>query len=255
MKNTIKKWVFKSFNNITDIKFNIKDLDTELFRDTFDNAVIRKKQYWEREKEKRPSLGAIIRVKNGADYLYLSLCSIADLCNEIVVIDNGSTDETIEIVEKFSSNIKALNKNLKISVYDYPIKTCRAGEGYSNCVQKNPEGSLARFYTYAFSLSECDYLMKFDAHYMLIPKFISVINQKLKRKPERIRLNIRDIYGRHHGFEPLIFKNNEFWYEDIEYFETIKFKKDIPLRHFFDNTILSPSVIHVKRLGYLEGKK
>lgn len=51
----------------------------------------------------RPLLAAAIIVRNEADHLRRCLASIRELCDEIVVVDTGSTDTSVEVAESFGA--------------------------------------------------------------------------------------------------------------------------------------------------------
>lgn len=46
---------------------------------------------------------AMYRVKNEGRWIQKSLESISDLCSKIVILDDGSTDDTVEICKSFSN--------------------------------------------------------------------------------------------------------------------------------------------------------
>ena len=50
-----------------------------------------------------PLLSAAIIVKDEADFLQTCLTSIADVCDEIVVVDTGSTDASVEVAASFGA--------------------------------------------------------------------------------------------------------------------------------------------------------
>ena len=45
----------------------------------------------------KPKITAIYRVKNEARFIEHSIKSITDFCSEIIVLDDNSTDKTVEI--------------------------------------------------------------------------------------------------------------------------------------------------------------
>lgn len=52
-----------------------------------------------------PLLGASIIVKNEQDHLRRCLSSIQNLCDEIIVVDTGSTDDTIAVAHEFGAHV------------------------------------------------------------------------------------------------------------------------------------------------------
>jgi len=53
----------------------------------------------------RPLIAAAIIVKNEAEHLRRCLGSIREFCDEIVVVDTGSTDDTVAIAESFGATV------------------------------------------------------------------------------------------------------------------------------------------------------
>ncbi|MGB0113827.1 MAG: glycosyltransferase family 2 protein [Ilumatobacteraceae bacterium] len=51
----------------------------------------------------RPLLSAAIIVKDEAEFLATCLASIADVCDELVVVDTGSTDDSVEVARSFGA--------------------------------------------------------------------------------------------------------------------------------------------------------
>ena len=49
----------------------------------------------------KPKITAIYRVKNEARFIEQSIKSVVDLCSEIIVLDDNSTDNTVEICSSF----------------------------------------------------------------------------------------------------------------------------------------------------------
>ncbi|WP_369686059.1 glycosyltransferase [Photobacterium leiognathi] len=81
-----------------------------------------------------------MRVKNGEEYIEASILSILPLVSEVVIIDNGSKDNTLLIVKRLK---KELQNKININVFSYDKKIEIAGEGYSQRVSSNPDGFIS----------------------------------------------------------------------------------------------------------------
>ena len=75
------------------------------------------------EPVKKPTLAAVLIVKNEADNLRACLASLDGLVDEIVILDSGSQDETPAIAAEFGANappmVLAMEKSL-LRRYDTP---------------------------------------------------------------------------------------------------------------------------------------
>ena len=64
---------------------------------------------------REPSLSLVMIVKNEAHNLYTCLSRVKDAVDEIVIVDTGSTDNTLEVAEKFTSSIYHFKWNRNFS--------------------------------------------------------------------------------------------------------------------------------------------
>ncbi|MGR5186478.1 glycosyltransferase family 2 protein [Photobacterium damselae] len=55
--------------------------------------------------EKKHTLSVILITKNEADRVEVCLRSVADIADEIIVLDSGSTDDTVEICRRYTDDI------------------------------------------------------------------------------------------------------------------------------------------------------
>lgn len=195
-------------------------------------------------KELTKTVSVIYRVKNGEAFLELSIASVIPIATEIILVDNNSDDRT-ELV------FKKLNRKYP----DISFRYFKDNETYANAGSsyqldlKNGYPSLADFYNKSFSLGSCDYLMKMDAHYLLMPSCLPRIVKLLNANNKYLTLQIIDIYGRIQGGEPLIFKNQDWVFEDGKNFEELRLTKKTILEKIF-SLINGNCVLHLKRLNF-----
>ena len=179
------------------------------------------------KREILPKISAVIRVKNGSE--------------------NNSTDNTIEIVEKLANELKGIC-DFNISSYDSIIEF--AGKGYSERLKNNPNGSLAKFYNYSFSLAKHEYVMKWDAHAIMFDKANHEIQNKIKNKPDAISFRALEFYGKSMNEELRIYnKDIGIDYIDGDDYELLSFNK-IGQESLRVKKIKIPAYYHIKRLSY-----
>ncbi|WP_275075575.1 glycosyltransferase [Providencia rettgeri] len=198
-------------------------------------------------KQKLPTLSAVFRIKNAETYLETSVTSIAPICTEIIIIDNNSSDNTLDLCYKLQKKLKEI---CNIKVYSYKNKLAIAGENYyKNLSESN---SLAAYYTYAFSKATSDYVMKADAHLLYIPLALKKIQNKLKQGRRVIIFKGVEIYGLNLSFERYVFKNDSsFTFIDGKSYEELRFNYKLSKWEQLRSTIITPCFIHFKRIRYI----
>lgn len=177
-------------------------------------------------------------MKNGQEYIECAILSIASFVTEIIIVDNESVDRTIEIVNDLKIRLENI---VQIKLFKYSKKLEIAGEGYKDRVLKNPEASLSRFYDYCFSLAQCGYLMKCDAHAIFTRKGINLLAGALKNEPDIISFRGSEIYGKQLNMETSLFKREQkFRFFDKERWEQLDFSSKDKLQ------LKEPFYLHVK---------
>lgn len=112
---------------------------------------------------KEDGVSAFIRVKNEDKQISACLLSILDVFDEIVIVDNDSSDSTLKVIRKLKAEHDHDNK---IKIFDYPFKLALFGSDYSN----TPENSVHNFAFYSnYAISKCSRKMvcKWDADMIL----------------------------------------------------------------------------------------
>lgn len=197
--------------------------------------------------KKLPTLSAVFRIKNAEMYLETSIYSIAPICKEIIIVDNNSSDKSLEICTKIQLQLQDV---CDVKIYTYENELAIAGENY--CENVTESKSLAAYYTFAFSKATSEYVMKADAHLLYTPLALRKIQNKLKKGNRVIIFRGVELYGMKLSFERYIFKNDSsFKYIDGKLYEELKFNYNISKWEQLRSTIITPCFIHFKRIRYI----
>ncbi len=219
------------------------------------NKLIRKRQDFENregllnfnfalfESRLREGVSALLRVKNEEEKIHYCLMSIMDIFDEIVLVDNGSEDKTLDVVRKFKENH---DKEDKIKIYSYPFQmACYGPEHFST-----PEDSVYSAVYYSnWALSHCSvkYVCKWDGDMFFRKKanrsfkaFLERVQKDEKRCWDLVGQTIyRDWKGNYYlavgevnaevrifpyGFNPRFYK--------LELFEALQSHPRLPVRKF-----------------------
>ena len=129
----------------------------------------------------KKGISLIIRAKNEELNIKDCIESVVDLVDEIIFVDNGSTDLTYHIVEKYCE----IYKNIKL--YKYNISVSKAGVEHKNAVKNNNKNTLGTFYNWCLSKATFYNVFKWDADFICIRNnFIEVVNKfKLKDRDDK----------------------------------------------------------------------
>lgn len=238
--------MIKKLLNSFKLNFSNNMVDSSLERIAYDESVKKYQCDIEKRKGSLPSLTAVYRVKNASLYIELSILSIAPICSEIIIVDNNSSDDTLDKIEQIKEKLK---DRVDIRIFTYNKTLAIAGKNYKN--ELNSENSLAKYYEFCFSKATSDYVMKCDAHLLYNPNIYSKIQTMLNKNRRVIIFRGVEVYGKNLPFERYIFLNdNNFYYKDGDFYEELMFKYKLTKLEQFRSTIFSPVFIHYKRINY-----
>ena len=169
-------------------QFSLKSNSSEL--KSYLNDLNKRSLYLDNRGEtvaKQPGISAMIRLKNEGDNIYKVLNSIKNCFDEIVIVDNNSTDNTILEIKRVVHDHPLLKEKIKLHHYKFNIARC----GLDNFMEpQNSPNSLASFYNY--SLKKCNFskVCKWDGD-MFLPKsmeqsFQDFLKKVSKTKPSRM---------------------------------------------------------------------
>ena len=108
------------------------------------------------------NLSVIVIVKDEADRIADCLSSVAGIADEIIVLDSGSTDNTVEICRQFTD---------KVFETDWP--------GYGKQKQR------------ALDKATGDWVLSIDADERLTPELADEIDAVIKSKPEEVAFKMQ----------------------------------------------------------------
>ncbi len=131
-------------------------------------------------------ISLIIRAKNEQKTLRYCIESVVDLVDEIILVDNNSTDLTLDIMKEYESKYK------KIKVYQYKIENLKIGVEHSK-VYKNKnknKKTIATFYNWCLSKATKYNVIKWDADFICIKNnFNELVNMfDLKNREDKFAI-------------------------------------------------------------------
>jgi glycosyltransferase involved in cell wall biosynthesis len=165
----------------------------------------------------RAGVSAMLRIKNEERRIVDCLASIMDVFDEIVVVDNGSTDATLDLVRRFAREQDAAKK---IDIHSYPFTIARCGQENADTPEFSVH-SLAYYYNWCRSRCSRRLVFKWDADMLLKDGAAEYLRSRLRLlpwlQPVMVSVPIQTIYhsGKNVFFaargeinsEPMIFTN------------------------------------------------
>lgn len=135
----------------------------------------------------RPLISAMVRVKDEEEFLHAAVSSIVDCVDEVVLIDNLSSDASPEIMERLRREHPS-----KVVLRSYPYSIRRVGhENRTLSIENGNAPHLSSAY-YNWCLRQCrhPYVLKWDADMVALPGLGARLQQwRASRKP------IMTLYG------------------------------------------------------------
>lgn len=117
-------------------------------------------------------ISLIIRAKNEECNLKYCIESIVDIVDEIIFVDNNSTDNTYEIMKKYTL------KYNNIKLYQYNLDVAKVGIDHNIAMNSKNKNTLATFYNWCLSKSTKYNVFKWDADFICIRNnFVQLIDK------------------------------------------------------------------------------
>ncbi|HEX5467585.1 MAG TPA: sulfotransferase family 2 domain-containing protein [Gaiellaceae bacterium] len=110
-----------------------------------------------------PGFTAVIRAKNEAEALPWVLPPLFRAVDQVVLVDNDSTDGTADVARSLAAEAGA---HARLHVHSYPFSVARCGEEHL-ATPADSVHSLVYFYNWSFSHVRTSYVLKWDADMVL----------------------------------------------------------------------------------------
>jgi glycosyltransferase involved in cell wall biosynthesis len=160
----------------------------------------------------------MLRIKNEEMNIRTVLSSIKFLFEEIVIVDNGSTDHTMKVIEEF---VKEEDLSDKVRIFSYPFEVAKCGDQNFETNEFSVH-SLAYYYNWTLSKCTCKYIWKWDGDMVvdrsMVPDFIKFKNQVLENPGlvgvpvgityYKVGLGIGFVKNDYYEMEPRLFPNS-----------------------------------------------
>lgn len=132
----------------------------------------------------KPGLSFIIRAKNEEENIKNCILSIIDIADEIIFVDNQSTDATLRIGEDLAHKYK------NIKVYEYDIQIPKCGEEQRISVMNHSDNTIASYYNWCASKATRYNIVKWDADFIANRKnLIAMIKMyNLRRRRDKFSM-------------------------------------------------------------------
>ena len=114
--------------------------------------------------DRRPGISAFMRIRNGADFLELTIRSHIDYFDELVAVYNQSTDETPDILMRLQREFGPT----KLRVIHYTDRVFPPGsDGHARTLPTSPN-SLINYYNFSLAATRYQFATKLDDDHLAI---------------------------------------------------------------------------------------
>jgi hypothetical protein len=118
-----------------------------------------------------PGFTAVVRAKDEADMLPWVLPPLLQAVRRVVLVDNGSTDGTMDVARRVAGEVGAVDR---LEVHSYPFQIARCGDEHL-ATRAASVHSLVYFYNWSFSHVRTGYALKWDADMVLTDPAVNVL--------------------------------------------------------------------------------
>ncbi|MEZ5093197.1 hypothetical protein [Nocardioides sp.] len=166
---------------------------------------------WETDEPLRTGTTAVLRVKNEAPSLPFVLPPLLRACDEVLLVDNGSTDGTLEVAQATADRVGRGS----FRTATYPFDVARAGAEHLGQHERSVH-SLAYFYNWCFAQVRTSYSWKWDGDMVLTTEgevSLAALGWQVGREDVIVRVPRHGLYleSDRVGYLDLGLRNAEEW--------------------------------------------
>lgn len=123
-----------------------------------------------------PGISAIMRIKNGEDFLRESIESHIDHVDEIIACHNDCSDQSVKILEELSEKYTNKIKIIEYLPKVHPILSMDHATTPTNSIN-----SIANYYNFALSKASYNYAFKLDDDHLAINSNLHLAVQEVRK--------------------------------------------------------------------------
>ncbi|XZE22447.1 glycosyl transferase [Pirellulaceae bacterium SH449] len=125
-----------------------------------------------------PGISAFMRIKNGQDFLELTIRSHIAYFDEIVAVYNQCTDGTADILQRLQAEFGSE----KLRVFHYTDRVFPPGSDDHSKTASDSPSSLVNYYNFALAATRYTHATKLDDDHLAIPSVLEQVTEKVRRQ-------------------------------------------------------------------------
>ncbi len=131
---------------------------------------------------RKSGVSGMMRVKNDAEFVEASIESCINALDELVIVYNGCSDNSPEIIRQIASRYPNKIKvyEYRPEIYSHNLSDVRYQQYVENTI--DPIHTLANYYNYALSKTQYKYVLKIDADQIYFTEELKDICDLYRRK-------------------------------------------------------------------------
>ena len=119
--------------------------------------------------ERAAGISAMLRVRDGAQFLRISLDSCIDVFDEIFAVHHQCSDDTPQILDEYAAAYPD-----RFQVYEYPHEVFPPGTREHAAEDAESPHTVAALCNYALERTTRRYVIKHDADHLYFPRFAEI---------------------------------------------------------------------------------